>query len=291
MPVAAGPTREVRYNTCRGRTAPCRSIRELRLRYSMHDSDDTRDTRDEQALREAAGRVDERLVLEVAFEPPEALAESVFGLDDAALRQVVALTLARAGIVELVEISLLITGDDGLRDLNREYRARDEVTDVLSFPLLDAPIVEAPEDQLWQPADGHRDGDEAEDDDVLASALAGELAGGAAAETEDTYVEEVFASDDEDIPNGQYGASGSEPEDMPFLTPEEGPLHLGDIAVSREAVERQAAQGGHSPAWELAYLLSHGVLHLVGYDDHTEAGYAAMVTHQEAVLALAGIPR
>jgi len=54
---------------------------------------------------------------------------------------------------------------------------------------------------------------------------------------------------------------------------------------------RQAARAGHRPAWELAYLLAHGVLHLVGYDDHTDAGYAAMVAHQEAVLTLAGIAR
>lgn len=246
----------------------------------MHDSDDMRD---EQALREVARRVDDSLVLEVAFEPPEALAENVFGLDDVALRQVIALTLARAGVAEPIEISLLITTDEGLRDLNREYRGRDEVTDVLSFPLLDVPIVDAPESQLWQPA--------AEDDTVDVEP-GGILAGDETLEAEDAYVEEVLASEDEDIPNGQYGATeGGEPDAMLFLTPEEGPLHLGDIAVSREAVERQAAQAGHGPAWELAYLLSHGVLHLVGYDDHTDDGYAAMVAHQEAVLALAGISR
>ncbi len=245
----------------------------------MHDSDGTRDMRDEQALREAAQRIDELLVLEVAFEPPEALSESVFGLDDAALRQVVGFTLARVDIVEPIEISLLITSDEGLRDLNREYRSRDEVTDVLSFPLLDVPLADAPADQLWQPS-------EVEEPDAAELLVADE-----ALDEEDSYVEEIFASDDEDIPNGEYGSQAGEPDEMPFLTPEEGPLHLGDIAISREAVARQAAQAGHSPAWELAYLLSHGVLHLVGYDDHTDAGFTAMVAHQEAVLALLGISR
>ncbi|MGZ3666488.1 MAG: rRNA maturation RNase YbeY [Ktedonobacterales bacterium] len=54
---------------------------------------------------------------------------------------------------------------------------------------------------------------------------------------------------------------------------------------------RQAQQAGHSAAWELAYLLAHGVLHLVGYDDQTDAGYRAMVAHQEVVLAAAGIEK
>jgi len=49
-------------------------------------------------------------------------------------------------------------------------------------------------------------------------------------------------------------------------------------------VLRQAAQAGHDPVYELLYLLSHGTLHLVGYDDQTEAGYEAMVRLQETVL-------
>ena len=67
-------------------------------------------------------------------------------------------------------------------------------------------------------------------------------------------------------------------------------LHLGDIAFSQSAVERQAVQAGHSSAWELAYVLAHGVLHLVGYDDLTDAGYRTMVAHQEAVVAAMGLP-
>ena len=51
---------------------------------------------------------------------------------------------------------------------------------------------------------------------------------------------------------------------------------------------RQAAEAGHSPLYELLYLLSHGVLHLVGYDDHNEAGYQAMVQIQQSVLQSVG---
>src|SRR5262249_19722304 len=87
-----------------------------------------------------ARRIEESLVLAVASASPETLGETIFGLDDAALRRVVALTLARAEVSQPVELSLLVTNDAGLRTLNREYRGKDEPTDVLSFPLLDTPL-------------------------------------------------------------------------------------------------------------------------------------------------------
>jgi probable rRNA maturation factor len=72
---------------------------------------------------------------------------------------------------------------------------------------------------------------------------------------------------------------------------EEWPLHLGDVAIAREMVIGQAERAGHRAGYEVAYLFVHGVLHLVGYDDHTDAGYRAMVTIQERVLAQAGVAR
>ncbi|MGZ3680476.1 MAG: rRNA maturation RNase YbeY [Ktedonobacterales bacterium] len=226
-------------------------------------------------LVEAARRIDETLVLAVASEPAEALRETVFGLDDAALRRVVALTLAQADVTQPVELSVLVTDDTGLRELNREYRGRDESTDVLSFPLLDAPLVDAPEEQLWQPAED-------------LEALAPEAATREAPVSDDAGDADAaangYSSDEED-------AVAAEESDFAFLTPEDAALHLGDIALSRDAIARQAQQAGHSAAWELAYLLAHGVLHLVGYDDQTDAGYRAMVAHQEVVLAAAGIEK
>jgi len=215
---------------------------------------------------------EEKLVLAVSFEPPGALRERVFGLDDAALRRVVALALERAAIAEPVEVSLLLTTDEGIRGLNRDYRGRDEATDVLSFPLLDEPLVDAPEDQLWQPAEH------------AGPVVALDLDSAAGAE----YTTDLSDGewDDEDGADGV--GEDAEPELLPL---EELALPLGDIAISRDAVERQAAQAGHSTTWELAYLLAHGVLHLVGYDDQTDTGYQAMVAHQEAVLARAGIQR
>lgn len=222
-----------------------------------------------------AGRVEDDLVLAVSFvSAGEAPAETILGLDDAALRRVIALALAHAGVLQPVEISLLVTDDEGLRALNRDYRGRDEATDVLSFPLLDAPLAQAPADELWQPSDEAESLREIAAVSPAAYDVAGELT------SADGHGEDAEAI-----------GKADEVEDVEFLAPEGLPLHLGDIAISRDAVERQAAQAGHSAAWELAYLLSHGVLHLAGYDDSTDAGYQAMVAHQEAALAQAGIPR
>ena len=45
--------------------------------------------------------------------------------------------------------------------------------------------------------------------------------------------------------------------------------HLGDIAISWPMVEEQAAAQGHGPKQELAVLLVHGFLHLLGWDHGT----------------------
>jgi probable rRNA maturation factor len=42
--------------------------------------------------------------------------------------------------------------------------------------------------------------------------------------------------------------------------------HVGDIAISWPAVERQAARYGHEARTELALLVVHGFLHLLGWD-------------------------
>src|SRR5947208_3947001 len=65
------------------------------------------------------------------------------------LETVVLQTLSQAGIEQHVAVALLITNDVKIRSLNKQYRGQDKPTDVLSFPLLEKPIVHAPQDQLW----------------------------------------------------------------------------------------------------------------------------------------------
>jgi probable rRNA maturation factor len=47
--------------------------------------------------------------------------------------------------------------------------------------------------------------------------------------------------------------------------------HIGDIAISWPAVVRQAKEQGHAARVELAILLVHGFLHLLGWDHRTRA--------------------
>src|SRR5699024_6879462 len=45
---------------------------------------------------------------------------------------------------------------------------------------------------------------------------------------------------------------------------------LGDIVISPEVATDHANIGGHSVADEIALLVTHGLLHLLGYDHHDE---------------------
>jgi len=48
--------------------------------------------------------------------------------------------------------------------------------------------------------------------------------------------------------------------------PEESKTCLGDIVVSLDAARRQARERGVAPRHEIALLLIHGLLHLLGHD-------------------------
>ncbi len=50
------------------------------------------------------------------------------------------------------------------------------------------------------------------------------------------------------------------------------PRPLGDIVIARGIAAKQAAAAGHSTATELRVLALHGLLHLMGYDHHRDAG-------------------
>jgi probable rRNA maturation factor len=66
---------------------------------------------------------------------------------------------------------------------------------------------------------------------------------------------------------------------------------LGDVVISLETAERQAEAQRHPPAQEVEWLLLHGTLHLLGYDDATEDGLQSMIERQQAVLQELPAPR
>ena len=131
----------------------------------------------------------------------------------------------RFGLAQVLEpdaagqVSLLITDDAAVRELNREYRGLDETTDVLSFSAEHG---------------GHWEGD------VLRPSEGGPAAG------QDEWSE------------------------VTFPIPDDQPPPLGDIVVSLPQAARQAAEQGVPLCRELALLLVHGALHLMGHDHYDE---------------------
>ncbi len=67
------------------------------------------------------------------------------------------------------------------------------------------------------------------------------------------------------------------------------PLYLGDIIVSVDTAQRQAQQQEHSLSTELAWLATHGLLHLLGWDHPDEESLGRMLKQQVRLLNAIGI--
>lgn len=62
-----------------------------------------------------------------------------------------------------------------------------------------------------------------------------------------------------------------------------------DLLVCVDEARRQAAAHGHAVERELLLYILHGVLHCLGYDDHTEEGSAEMHRKEDEVLTAIGV--
>ena len=142
----------------------------------------------------------------------------------ALIRKTIRTVLEQEGMDLPCEISVLLTGDEGIHQTNLEMRGVDRPTDVLSFPMFELSPGELPDELDADPATG--------------------------------------------------------------LIP------LGDMVLSVERVEAQAKEFGHAKRRELAYLVVHSVLHLLGYD-HLDEGpmKAQMRGREEEIMAILGIGR
>ena len=107
------------------------------------------------------------------------------------LRQIVEKVLAIKELNCPAELSLVITNDQTVQELNWQYRGIYEPTDVLSFALN---------------------------------------------------------------------------EEKTFINPPDGILHLGEVIISYPQAVKQAEEYGHPVEKELALLIIHGILHLLGYE-------------------------
>jgi len=104
--------------------------------------------------------------------------------------------LVAQGVGSSAELGLVITSQERVQQLNRNYREKDEPTDVLAFSSR----------------------------------------------------EEIGT----DFP--------------PFVQPPDGVLHLGEVIISYPQAVIQAEEHQHSIKREIAILIIHGVLHLLGFE-------------------------
>ena len=136
-------------------------------------------------------------------------------LDMGWLEGVARKVLAAEDVGDNTEMGLVISGDERVQELNRDYRGRDEPTDVLAFSARE------------------------------------EAAG---------------------LP--------------PFIPPPDGVLHLGEVIISYPQALIQAEEHGHPLQKELAILLIHGLLHLLGYDHEKSDAKRKMQAREKELLGL-----
>lgn len=71
----------------------------------------------------------------------------------------------------------------------------------------------------------------------------------------------------------------------PFVTPPDGIRHLGEVIVSYQQAILQAQEQQHPVKREMAILIIHGVLHLLGYDHEAPEDEQQMRARETAVLS------
>ena len=120
--------------------------------------------------------------------------------------------LKAEGVTPPYEVSVILTSEEVVHSMNRQYRNVDAPTDVIAF-----------------------------------------------------YTEE-------------HGPSAGS-----FILPDDGVRRLGDIVISFPQAVEQARDEGHSVEKELSLLITHGLLHLLGYD-HEAPEDTLRMRGREAVL-------
>lgn len=97
------------------------------------------------------------------------------------------------------------------------------------------------------------------------------------------------------FPNSEYETpadfSDLEERDPDAFHPDSGELMLGEIIISMDKVKAQAEEYGHSCLRELAFLVAHSMLHLMGYDHMEEDQRLVMEEKQKNILDKCGYIR
>lgn len=147
------------------------------------------------------------------------------GLDTELIKKVFDEVCKEFSLPDNVYAELTVADGETIREVNREYRNVDSVTDVLSFPNLEVKLPFKAEDY---------------------------------------------------------------PDDVDMAT---GEILLGEIMLCYDRAVEQSKEYGHSVERECAYLVLHGLLHLLGFDHMEEGDKVEMRAMEEKILSSMGITR
>lgn len=69
----------------------------------------------------------------------------------------------------------------------------------------------------------------------------------------------------------------------------DGEINLGEVIIALDKVKEEALKKGKTDEQELSFLISHGILHLLGFDHQTEEDYNFVINLQNEALEAIGI--
>ncbi len=69
----------------------------------------------------------------------------------------------------------------------------------------------------------------------------------------------------------------------------DGEINLGEVIIALDKVKEEAIKKGTSDDYELSFLISHGILHLLGFDHQTEEEYNFVISLQNEALSSIGL--
>jgi len=96
-----------------------------------------------------------------------------------------------------------------------------------------------------------------------------------------------YLGEDEPTDVLSFAMGDSDEDGTPdFVFPEGDALHLGEVIISYPQAQKQAHEHKHSTRQEVAILLIHGVLHLLGYDHDEPERQHKMQAKEKAILKL-----
>ena len=81
------------------------------------------------------------------------------------------------------------------------------------------------------------------------------------------------------------------PGDAPAAVSGGPPLLVGDVVIAPDYVRRQAVQYGIEADDEIALMVAHGILHLLGYDHQDDGDAELMESRERDILATQGRSR